>query len=113
MIGSKRTLISAEAQSLKAHDASDSIEQALELAEEMRPMTGVQQKRFVEEIKDKPINEAIEDAKSGSKVIQVIATITLSTHAALRKFADDKDLKQDEAVVALIEKALTDEGLLE
>lgn len=101
---------------LKAHDISDSPDQALELVEEMRLMTGVQQKRLVEEIENnKPINEAIEDAKSGSKVIQVVATISKSTHSALQTYRSrsKENLGQDEAVVELIEKALTDEGLLE
>lgn len=106
---------------LKAQDAYDysqedgepNLEEALVLAEEMREMTGVQRKRLAKEIKrNKPIPEAIEDAKSGSKVTQVIATISEDTHKALRKFADGRELKQDEAVVELIEKALTDEGLL-
>ena len=107
---------------LKAQDAYDNsqedgepnLEEALVLAEEMREMTGVQRKRLAKEIKgNKPITEAIEDAKSGSKVTQIVATISEDTRKALRKFADNKELNQDEAVVELIEKALTDEGLLE
>ena len=107
---------------LKAQDAYDysqedgkpNLDQFLELAEEMKGMIGVQRDRLVEEIvNSKPIKEAIEDAKSGSKVVQVIATISMDTHKAIQKYRSEKNLKQDDAVVELIEKALTDEGLLE
>ena len=99
---------------LKAHDASDSIEQALELAEEMNAMSGAQRKKLVEEIKRKPIHEAIEDAKSGSKIIQVVATLSADTDTALEKYKSRENLStKDDAAVDLIEKALTDEGLLE
>lgn len=106
---------------LRAQDASTqedktNTEKALVLAEEFKGMSGAQVTTAINEIEknpDMPIDEVAEVARSGRRVTQVIATITMNTHKALRKFADDKKLKQDEAVVALIEKALTDEGLLE
>lgn len=99
---------------LKAHDISDSLEQALMLAEEMKAMSGAQQKRLAEEIKDKPITEAIEDAKSSSKVTQFNVTISTDTDTALQKYQSREKLtSKDDAAVELIEKALTDEGLLE
>ena len=55
----------------------------------------------------------IEEAKTGSKVVQIVATVTQSTHAAVRRFAKEEGTNQDEATVALIEEALAGRGLLE
>ncbi len=89
---------------------------AVRLAKEMKPMTGPQRKRFVkvhEDNPNKPIDEAIEDAKTGAKVIQVIATVTKDTHVAIQKFAKEESTNQDEAITTLIEESLVDRGLLE
>ncbi len=89
---------------------------AVRLAKEMSPMTGLQRKRFVKVHKDnpnKPIDEAIEAAKTGAKVIQVVATVTQDTHAAIQEFAKEENANQDEAVTTLIEESLVDRGLLE
>ena len=69
---------------LKAQDAAtegDEVnhEDAIKLAQEMPPMSGAQQKKLVQERKshpDKPIDDVIEDAKTGSKITQVLATVT-------------------------------------
>ena len=107
---------------LKAQDAvvddnqGSDIETAVKLASEMQSMTGAQQKKLVKEHKSYPereIDEVIEDAKTGGRVTQVIATVTQDTHAAIRKFAHEENTNQDEAVVMLIEDALIGRGLLE
>lgn len=89
---------------------------AIKLAISMDTMSDVQRKKIVEERKEdpsKPIDDVIENAKSRTKVIQVVATLTQSTHTALRKFATNEGIKQDEAAATLIEHALTSEGLLD
>ena len=107
---------------LKAQDAASEdggepdIETALKLADEMEAMTGVQQKKVVQERKgnpQKPIDEVIEDAKTGSKVTQIIATVTQETHTALQRFARERNYNQDEAATSLIEDALVDYGFLD
>ena len=85
------------------------------LAREFNPMSGPQRKNAVKELEkdpNKPIDDVIEAAKSGAKVIQVTATITQGTHTALRRFASNEGVPQDEAAALLIEYALMSEGLL-
>ena len=59
------------------------------------------------------VDDLIERAKTGSRVIQVHATLTQDTHRALQKFAKQQGTTQDEAAVELIEEALSGHGLLE
>lgn len=90
-------------------------EVAVKLAEEMALMTGPQRKKLVEERKkdpEKPVDDAIEDAKSGGKITQIVATVTQGTHTAVRRFAKQEGTTQDEAAATLIEEALVNHGLL-
>jgi len=108
---------------LKAQDATQPREDgtpdpeiAKKLALSMAPMSNVQQNKVVDEFKDnltKSVDDVIENAKSGAKIIQVVATVTQSTHIALRKFAKSEGIHQDEAATLLIEYALTSEGFLD
>lgn len=107
---------------VKAQDASNddegipNMDVAVKLAQEMAPMTGVQRKKVVEERKEHPersVDEVIERAKTGSKVVQIVATVTQDTHAALQRFAREERSNQDEAAAALIEEALVGRGLLD
>ena len=59
------------------------------------------------------MDEVIEYAKTGARVVQVTATITQETHAALQKVAKEEDSVQDAAAAMLIEEALVSRGLLE
>ena len=88
---------------------------AVTLAQEMQPMSGVQRKKLARERKeypDKPLDEVIESAKTGKRIIQIVATVTQETHGAIQSFAREEGTNQDEATVALIEEALTGRGLL-
>ncbi len=107
---------------VKAQDAATEgsgepdAEVAIKLAQEMATMSGVQRKRIVQERKEhpsKPVDDVIEHAKTGSRVIQIIATVTQDTHTAIQKFAAEEDTNQDEAAAMLIEEALVGRGLLE
>lgn len=107
---------------LRAQDASSDsegntdAELAVKLAREMTPMSDTQRTRIVKEMEehpDKPAEDVIEAAKTGKKVVQVVATVTQDTHRALRQFAKQEGGTQDEAAVMLIEEALVDRGLLE
>ena len=107
---------------LKAQDAAvvndDEIPDtdiATKLAKEMALMPGVQRKKIVKQRKEnpsEPIDEVIEKAKSGSREIQVVATLSQDTHTALQNFATNENMNQDEAAAMLIEQALVEGGFL-
>ena len=89
---------------------------AVRLAKEMEPMSGPQRKSVVRQRKDnpeKPIDDVIETAKTGARVIQVVASVTQETHRAIQSFAADEKINQNDAVAGLIEEALTGRGLLD
>lgn len=107
---------------LKAEDAATDddgkpdVEAAIKLAQEMETMTGVQQTKLAQERKrnpDTPIDEVIESARTGSKVVQIVVTVTQDTHTALQKFAKGEGINQDEAAATLIQEALIGRDLLE
>jgi ParB family chromosome partitioning protein len=107
---------------LKAQDAvevgdeSPNEEDAVKLAREMKSMSGAQRKKLVKDRKDNPettVDDAIEDTRTGSKIIQVIVTLTGGAHAALQRFAKDQDTNQDEAAASIIEETLIARGFLE
>lgn len=108
---------------LKAQDAMTgddgrvAIRDAIKLAREMQPMSGVQQKKTLKDIKANPeanIEDTVERGKTGGKVTQIVATVTEDTRIALRRFAADEEHRtQDDAAVALIEESLIRRGLLD
>ena len=75
---------------VKAQDASEDdfgepdADVAVRLAKEMEPMSGPQRKNVVRQRKEnpeKPIEDVIETAKTGARVIQVVATVTQETQS--------------------------------
>ena len=107
---------------IKAQDAATeghgnpNPEIAIKLAREMASMSGIQRKRIVQERKEhpeRPVDDVIEQAKTGSKVTQIVVTVTQDTHTAIQQFAKEEGTTQDEAAAALIEEALVGRGLLE
>ena len=89
-------------------------EEAVVLAKEMSSLSGAQAERLKKDriqSPSKPIEEVIDDSKSG-KVTQTIVTLTSSVHGALQKFASAQGQTQDDAAAGLIETALSDEGFL-
>ena len=108
---------------LRAQEASkDSVfgkvneDDAIELAKEMSPMSGAQQKKIVKDRQDNPslpVDEVIEHAKSGGKITQVVVTLTDNIHSSLNKFARFEESTLDDAAATLIEEGLSDKGFLE
>ena len=107
---------------LKAHDAATNengivdVEMAIKLAKEMSPMPDIQRKKIVQERKkhpERPVDEVIEGAKSGSRVTQIVVTVTQETHTALQQFAQEEGTNQDEAAATLIQEALIGRGFVE
>ena len=107
---------------VRAQDASEdeygepNPEVAVRLAKDMQPMSGVQRKKIVQDRKanpDKPIDDIVEHAKTGARVIQIIATVSREAHRAIQTVAEEENINQDEAAAGLLEEALTERGLLE
>lgn len=56
------------------------------------------------------VDDAVDRARTGSKSRQAVVSLTRNAHAALRRYAKDQDLTQDEAAAGLIEDALKSLG---
>ena len=103
---------------LRAQDAAevmggDVATTAMALANEMKPMTHVQQRKLAAGVKTspgKPLDETIEEAKTGARIIQVVVTMGIELHQRLQQFAQDEHTSQDEAAVTLIEEGLDRKG---
>jgi len=90
-------------------------EQAIKLARAIMPMSGAQRKRVADELRDRPdrpLDDIIEDASSGLKIIQIAVSVGQKTHRALQRFAREEYMNQDEAAASLIEEALIGRGLM-
>jgi ParB family chromosome partitioning protein len=107
---------------LKAQDAAEagdeepSPEEATKLAKEMSSMSDPQRKKLIKERRESPetsVDDAIEQARTGYKITQVVVTLTGDAHTALQQFAKDEKVTQDEAAAGFIEEALVSRGLLE
>lgn len=107
---------------LKAQDAATdqdgrpNLDVAVTLAKEMEQMTGPQRTKFSQELKknpEKPIDDKIEDAKTGARITQIVVTVTQDTHAAIQQFAKEEGTNQNDATSTLIQEALISRGLLE
>jgi ParB family transcriptional regulator, chromosome partitioning protein len=103
---------------LRAQDAASVFgkvdeKEAVAFAKEMSGMSGVQQERIVKERVENPDTSAddlIESAKTGSKVTQVVVTLSTTVHSSLQSFAKSEGQNQDDAAATLIEEALQQKG---
>ncbi|BDU68723.1 hypothetical protein GETHOR_08240 [Geothrix oryzae] len=97
-------------------DGSVDIEAAEKFAAELKPMSNVQRKKFVEVVASDPtesLEEKIERGRKQPVLKQVIVTMEESLHHGLQSYAKDSGQNQDEAAVQLIEDGLTRRGFLE
>ncbi len=105
---------------LRAQDAASvhgqtNVEEAITFAKEMAPMSGAQQeklRRDREENPDEPAEDLIEQAKTGSKITQIVVTLSDTVHRGLRQYADEEGTKQDDAAAGLLQEALQGKGYL-
>lgn len=91
-------------------------EDAVKLAREMPSMSDVQRKKLIKERKDDPdvtVDDAIERARTGSRIAQMTVTLSHDVHTALQRYAKDQQLNQDEAAAGIIEDSLKSLGFLE
>lgn len=106
---------------LRAQDAVDvddgapKEEDAIKLAREMKSMSDAQRRKVVKERQERPestVDDVIEQARTGSRITQIVVTLTQDAHAALQRYAKDQDLTQDEAASGIIEETLKSHGFL-
>jgi ParB family chromosome partitioning protein len=103
---------------LRAQDAASvsgmtNEDEAVAFAKEMSGMSGVQQQRIVKERQenpDLPADQAIEGAKTGSKVTQIVVTLSSTVHSSLQAFAKSEGQSQDDAAATLLEESLQQKG---
>lgn len=91
-------------------------EEAVKFAKEMASMSGVQQTKIVKEREAKPavsVDEIIESAKTGAKVVQIMVTLGAVAHESLQAYAKAEGTSQDDAARALIEEGLAGKGYLQ
>lgn len=107
---------------LKAQDAATAgrdapdVEEALKLAQEMSGMIKVQQDNLRKsriDQPDAPLDDVIEDAKTRSRVTQIIVTLSGTMHEALQHYAESEGTTQDAAAFSLIENGLVAAGYAE
>ena len=106
------------ATALRAQDAasvtgSTNEKDAVVFAKEMKAMSGAQQSRIIKEREtnpDVPVDDVIESAKTGTKVTQVIVTLSSTVHSSLQTFAKSEGQNQDDAAATLIEEGLQQKG---
>jgi len=92
------------------------VSQAVYLAKEMRPMSGVQQRKVAEEAQKKPekgVLDVVEVVKTGEKIIQIMVTLSATVHRSLQTYAKSEGTTQDDAAGTLIEEGLETRGYLE
>lgn len=103
---------------LRAQDAAAAggekvpAKEAVKLAKEMSSMSGVQQTKLVQNIKQgaESIEDAIESAKTGGKLTQIIVTLTADLHKRLQEYAKAEQTNQDDAAAGLLDEALASKG---
>jgi len=103
---------------LRAQDAASvtgttNAKDAVVFAKEMSGMSGAQQKKIVKERESNPevpVDDAIENAKTGTKVTQILVTLSTTVHTSLQTFAKAEGQNQDDAAATLIEEALQQKG---
>ena len=103
------------AQQAASVDSDVNPEEAVKFAKAMAPMSGAQQKKVLDDRKKGPISadEAIENAKSGGRVTQIIVTLTSEVHNALGQYAQVQGTNIDDAAGMLIRDGLYVHDLLE
>lgn len=101
------------AQDALATEGEPDPQESVKLAKEMSSMSDVQRQNIQKKLKDgtpKSLDEVIEDAKSGGKVVQIPVTLGVHIHRTLKQFASDEDATVDEAAAQLIENGLSRSG---
>ena len=92
------------------------LDDAVQFAKEMAPMSGPQQSKIVNTRKTNPFmtaDDAIEDAKAGGRITQVVVTLSSEVHGALSRYAQSQGTNSDDAAGMLIRASLYENDFLE
>ena len=92
------------------------IEEAVQFARDMSPMSGVQQDSIVKKRESnptQPIDEVIESARSGGRLTQIVVTLTSEIHSALGRYSESQRTNMNDAAGKLIQDGLFMNDLLE
>jgi ParB family chromosome partitioning protein len=107
------------ATALRATDAVAAIGKseadAVKLALEMSSMSGAQQQKVAKAWVEDPsqsVDDAIEQAKTGGRIVQVMVTLGSEVHHSLQSFAKEEGTTQDSAAADLIAEGLKTKGYL-
>jgi hypothetical protein len=87
--------------------------EAVVFAKEMKTMSGAQQSKIIKEREANPdvsADDVIENAKTGSKIIQINVALSSTVHTSLQQYAKSEGQNQDDAAAALIEEGLQQKG---
>jgi ParB family chromosome partitioning protein len=104
---------------LRAQDASAAgrdkpvPEEAVQIARELGGMSGAQQDALVKHRTDNPdipVDELVESAKSGARVVQILVKMSGAGHEALKNYAKSEGTTMDDAARSLIEEGLIARG---
>ena len=91
-------------------------EEAVKLAKELENMSGAQRRQVERTVIDspsRPLDEVIENAKSGQKITQMIVELLPRQKYALELYAADEGSNNGDAALTLIEEGLLGKGYLE
>ena len=103
------------AQKAASISGETNVQEAVQFAKEMTPMSGAQQQKIV---KDREFDatltsdELIESAKSGSRIVQIVVTLSSDVRDSLEKYARREGTNLDDAARQLIQVGLDREGAL-
>lgn len=114
--GQVKMQVALRAQKAASVEGDPDAAEAVKLAREMAGMSGAQQQKIVkerEENPDAPVDDVIEDAKSGGKITQIVVTLGAQAHRSLRSYAGEAGTDLDDAARALIEEGLSTKGYMQ
>ena len=101
------------AQDALATEGDPSPQDSVKLAKEMSQMSGAQQENIRKKLRDDSdasVDELVERAKSGEKVMQITVTLGQQIRNSLGQFAKDEGTNVGDAVAQLIESGLSRGG---
>ncbi len=108
--------VAVRAQDASLVDGEPDTQDAVTLAKEMAGMSGAQQEKLKQERQESPetpVDDIIEQSKSGSKITQIVVTLSETSRSSLQQYAQAEGTTQDDAAGGLIQEGLSGKGFLE
>ncbi|WP_170149190.1 ParB/RepB/Spo0J family partition protein [Geodermatophilus normandii] len=107
-----KTALRAQDAAAAGKDRPDATE-AVEIARQLGGMSGAQQEALVKRREDNPdlaVDELVESARTGARVVQILVKMSGAGHSALKEYAKSEGTSLDDAARTLIEEGLTSKG---